>query len=240
MTPRGIGKDDDVVCFEPELGDEVIVPGNGVNQRSGERIGGGEGGGGGESVFEREQAVHGFGLLQHSHDYWSRDAIWVGGFHDICSSVEVVEDGFVGLSSSARRNCCLRRIVPVPWHTDGLDVGRLGPFLDAPRDEFWLWCAPDACGDFGFGYGLEVRPGLDWPGSNAEGCLELGMGKGWMRTHLSRADETCCSIEVRRARLYGQEAFWRAERKTRRTTHPGSLTSSVATVESRHRTLRGG
>jgi len=61
-----------------------------------------------------------------------------------------------------------------------------------------------------------------------------------MGTYLFRADETCWNIEMRRARLYDQEAFWRAERKTKRTAHPGSFTSSVTTVESKHRALRGG
>jgi hypothetical protein len=61
-----------------------------------------------------------------------------------------------------------------------------------------------------------------------------------MRTHPFRADETCWNTEARSARLYDQDAFWRAEGKTKRTAHPGSFTSSVTTVESKHRTLRGG
>jgi len=60
-----------------------------------------------------------------------------------------------------------------------------------------------------------------------------------MRTHRSRADEICLNIEMRKARLNDHEAFWRAERKTRRIVHPGSFTSSVATVQSKQRTLRG-
>lgn len=60
-----------------------------------------------------------------------------------------------------------------------------------------------------------------------------------MRTHSFRADEMCWNMEMRRARLYDQEAFWRAERKTKRTARAGNLTSSVVTVESRYRTLRG-
>ena len=60
-----------------------------------------------------------------------------------------------------------------------------------------------------------------------------------MRTHRFRADETCRNIEMRNARLYDHEAFWREERKSRRIAHPGSFTSSVAIVASRQRTLRG-
>lgn len=60
-----------------------------------------------------------------------------------------------------------------------------------------------------------------------------------MRTHRFRAGEMCWNIEMRKARLYDHEGFWRAERKARRIAHPGSFTSSVATVASRQRTLRG-
>jgi hypothetical protein len=45
VTPGGISNDNDVIWLKPELGDEIIVPGNGVNQGSGERVGSGEGGG---------------------------------------------------------------------------------------------------------------------------------------------------------------------------------------------------
>ena len=154
--------------------------------------------------------------------------------------MEVVEDLFGWQGWGARGERCTRRVVPVSRHADGFDFGCLSPFLDASRDEFWLRLAPDACSHFGFGDGLGIRAGLDWPDSGEEGDSKLGMGRSCMGTYKFRAGEMCWIIEMRRARLYDHEAFWRAERKIRRTTHPGSFTSSVATVESKQRTLRGG
>ena len=49
----------------------------------------------------------------------------------------------------------------------------------------------------------------------------------------------CWNIETRKARLNDQEDFWRMEGKVKRSSHPGSFTNSVATVESKHRALRG-
>ena len=43
MTPGGICHDSDVVWLKSELGDEVVVPGNSVNQGNRERAGDGEG-----------------------------------------------------------------------------------------------------------------------------------------------------------------------------------------------------
>jgi hypothetical protein len=63
---------------------------------------------------------------------------------------------------------------------------------------------------------------------------------GWIETDLLRAGETCWNTETRRARLNDQEAFWRAEGNTKRTSHPGSFTKSVTTVKSKHRALSGG
>lgn len=82
--------------------------------------------------------------------------------------MEVVEDLFVCLGSGAGSDFRPRRIVPVAWHTDCLDFGRLGPLLDLTGDELWLGFAPDTCGDFGLGDGLEVRTCLDWSDSSGE------------------------------------------------------------------------
>lgn len=64
VAPSGIGHDNDIARLKSDLGYEIIVPGNGVDQGGGERVGSGEGSGRGESVFKGEQAVHGFGLFQ--------------------------------------------------------------------------------------------------------------------------------------------------------------------------------
>lgn len=64
VAPGGITDDDDILWLEPELGDEIIVPSDGVDQCSGERVGNGEGGRRGDSVFKGEQAVYAFGFLQ--------------------------------------------------------------------------------------------------------------------------------------------------------------------------------
>lgn len=89
----------------------------------------------------------------------------MGGLHDIRPSVKVVEHFFVWLGTGSRDHIRPRRVVPVSWDADGLDISGLGPLLDAPGDEFWLGFAPDACGAFGFGDRCRVRGGLDRPDS---------------------------------------------------------------------------
>ena len=54
VAPSGICDDNNVAWFKSDFGDEIIVPGNSVNQGSRERVCGGEGSGRRESVFEGE------------------------------------------------------------------------------------------------------------------------------------------------------------------------------------------
>ena len=42
VTPSGIGDDNNIAWLKSEFGDEMIVPGNGIDQGSGERVGSGE------------------------------------------------------------------------------------------------------------------------------------------------------------------------------------------------------
>ena len=92
----------------------------------------------------------------------------MSGFHNVRSGVEMVENFLAWVGSSARSDVCPRRVVPVSWHTDGLDFRCLGPFLDLSSDEIWSGFAPDACSDLGFGDGLEIRTCLDWPDSGGD------------------------------------------------------------------------
>ena len=59
----------------------------------------------------------------------------MGGFHDIGPCVEMVEDFFVFSGTRPHSNIRSGGIVPVSRYADRLDVGGLGPLLDAPSDE---------------------------------------------------------------------------------------------------------
>lgn len=80
----------------------------------------------------------------------------------------MVENLLAWLGSSVRSDICLRGVVPVPWHTYGLDFRCLGPFFNLPGDELWSGFAPDAYCDLGFGDGLEVRTRFDRSDSDEE------------------------------------------------------------------------
>lgn len=82
-------------------------------------------------------------------------------------------------------------MIPVSRDANGLNVGSLGPFLDASGDEFWFGFAPDAGSEFGLDDGLEVRIDGDWtpPGNDDE--MSALRGGGGIGTYMGRAPKRC-------------------------------------------------